>query len=73
MSIPEEWGGAGMDTISYALMLEEVARVDASMAVAFSVTNSVAAMADFQAWHGRADGRNICRSWRAAKCWDRFA
>src|SRR5690349_17784461 len=43
MLIPEDWGGAGLDTISYALMLEEVARVDASMAVALSVTNSVVA------------------------------
>jgi alkylation response protein AidB-like acyl-CoA dehydrogenase len=43
MLIPEEWGGAGLDTISYVLMLEEVARVDASIAVALSVTNSVVA------------------------------
>jgi alkylation response protein AidB-like acyl-CoA dehydrogenase len=43
MLIPEEWGGAALDTISYVLMLEEVARVDASMAVALSVTNSVVA------------------------------
>ena len=43
MLVPEEWGGAGMDTISYVLMLEEVARVDAAMAVALSVTNSVVA------------------------------
>jgi butyryl-CoA dehydrogenase len=42
MLVPEEWGGAGTDTISYALMLEEVARVCASTAVALSVTNSVA-------------------------------
>jgi alkylation response protein AidB-like acyl-CoA dehydrogenase len=43
MLISEEWGGAALDTISYVLMLEEVARVDASMAVALSVTNSVVA------------------------------
>jgi butyryl-CoA dehydrogenase len=43
MLVPEEWGGAGTDTISYVLMLEEVARVDASVAVALSVTNSLAA------------------------------
>ena len=43
MLVPEEWGGAGMDSLSYVLMLEEVARVDASMAVALSVTNSVVA------------------------------
>jgi alkylation response protein AidB-like acyl-CoA dehydrogenase len=43
MLTPEEWGGPGMDTVSYVLMLEEVARVDAAMAVALSVTNSLAA------------------------------
>jgi alkylation response protein AidB-like acyl-CoA dehydrogenase len=43
MLIPEEWGGAGTDTLSYVLMLEEVARVDASVAVTLSVTNSVVA------------------------------
>ena len=32
MLMPEEWGGPGLDTISYVLMLEEVARVDAAMA-----------------------------------------
>jgi len=42
--IPEEWGGAGLDTVSYALMLEEVARTCASTAVTLSVTNSVVAM-----------------------------
>ncbi len=44
MLVPESWGGAGMDTLSYAVMLEEVARVDAAMAVALSVTNSIVAM-----------------------------
>jgi alkylation response protein AidB-like acyl-CoA dehydrogenase len=47
MLISESWGGAGADTISYTLMLEEVARVDAAMAVALSVTNSLAAVAVF--------------------------
>jgi butyryl-CoA dehydrogenase len=40
MLAPEEWGGPGLDTISYVLMLEEVARVDAAMATSLSVTNS---------------------------------
>jgi butyryl-CoA dehydrogenase len=44
MLVPETWGGAGADTISYVLMLEEVARVDAAMAVALSVTNSLATL-----------------------------
>jgi alkylation response protein AidB-like acyl-CoA dehydrogenase len=56
MLIPEECGGAGLDTISYVLMLEEVARVDASMAVALSVTNSVVA---WPLWrHGNDAQRN---------------
>ena len=41
MIIPEEYGGAGFDTVSYALALEEIARADASVAVIVSVTNSV--------------------------------
>jgi butyryl-CoA dehydrogenase len=43
MCIPEPWGGAGMDLLSYIIMLEEVARVCASTAVTLSVTNSVVA------------------------------
>ena len=40
MLVPEEWGGPGLDTVSYALMLEEVARVFTAMSTAISVTNS---------------------------------
>ena len=55
MLIPEEWGGAGIDTVSYAVMLEEVARVCASTAVALSVTNSVAGRADLEVRHRSAE------------------
>jgi butyryl-CoA dehydrogenase len=40
MLVPEEWGGPGLDTVSYVLMLEEVARVFTAMSTAFGVTNS---------------------------------
>src|SRR2546423_1610757 len=40
MLVPEEWGGPGLDTVSYALMLEEVAHVFTAMSTAISVTNS---------------------------------
>jgi butyryl-CoA dehydrogenase len=40
MLVPEEWGGPGLDTVSYVLMLEEAARVDAAMATSLGVTNS---------------------------------
>ncbi|MCL6481100.1 MAG: acyl-CoA dehydrogenase family protein [Firmicutes bacterium] len=43
MLVPEEWGGSGADTVSYVIMLEEVARVCAATAVTLSVTNSVVA------------------------------
>ena len=43
MLVPEEHGGSATDTVTYALMIEEVARVCASTAVTLSVTNSVAA------------------------------
>lgn len=41
MLTPETYGGAGMDTLSYLLAIEELARADASVAVGVSVTNSV--------------------------------
>jgi butyryl-CoA dehydrogenase len=39
--IPEKWGGAGGDTVSYAVAMEEVARVCGSHAVVMSVNNSL--------------------------------
>lgn len=41
MMASEEYGGGGMDTISYVLALEEIAKVDASAAVIMSVNNSL--------------------------------
>ncbi len=40
MLMPEEWGGPGLDTVSYILMLEEVAKVHTAMSTALGVTNS---------------------------------
>ena len=39
--VPEKWNGAGMDTISYTLVIEELSKVDASAGVIVSVTNSL--------------------------------
>jgi alkylation response protein AidB-like acyl-CoA dehydrogenase len=41
VTLPEDLGGAGADAIAYTLALQELARVDASVAVAVSVTNMV--------------------------------
>src|SRR5271157_2821077 len=40
MLTPESYGGAALDTISYVLMLEEVAKVHVAMSTALAVTNS---------------------------------
>src|SRR5947199_6436729 len=40
MLVPEEWGGPGLDTVSYVVMREEVARVFTAMSPALGVTNS---------------------------------
>ena len=39
--IPEEYGGGGMDTVSYCLALEEIARAEAALAAVLSVNNSL--------------------------------
>ena len=41
IAVPEEYGGAGMDCVSYVLVLEEIARACASTAVIMSVQNSL--------------------------------
>jgi butyryl-CoA dehydrogenase len=41
VSLPENYGGAGMDHISYTIVIEEIARVCASTAVILSVQNSL--------------------------------
>ncbi len=41
MMVPPEYGGAGLDTISYVLAMIEVSKVDASVGVIMSVNNSL--------------------------------
>jgi alkylation response protein AidB-like acyl-CoA dehydrogenase len=41
MMVSPDYGGSGLDTISYVLALEEIAKVDASAAVIMSVNNSL--------------------------------
>ncbi len=41
MMVTPEFGGAGMDTISYVLAMEEISKIDASVSVAMSVNNSL--------------------------------
>ncbi|CUS91850.1 Acyl-CoA dehydrogenase [Candidatus Kryptobacter tengchongensis] len=41
MMTSEKYGGAGLDTISYVLAMEEISKVDASVGVIMSVNNSL--------------------------------
>ena len=41
VAIPEEYGGSGMDAISYCIVVEEISRVCASSGVILSVNNSL--------------------------------
>ncbi len=41
IEVPEQYGGAGMDTLAYALALEEVCKADAAHGVIMSVNNSL--------------------------------
>ncbi len=41
MMVSPEYGGAGLDTISYVLAIEEISKVDASVSVCMSVNNSL--------------------------------
>ena len=41
IEIPEEYGGAGMDTLAYVLALEEICKADASHGAIMSVNNSL--------------------------------
>ena len=39
--VPEQWGGAGLDYVSLALALEEIAAGDGAVSTIVSVQNSV--------------------------------
>ncbi|MDP2271154.1 MAG: acyl-CoA dehydrogenase [Archangium sp.] len=41
IAVPEAWGGAGLDNVSYALAMEEISRGCASTGVIMSVNNSL--------------------------------
>jgi len=41
MTIPEEYGGGGTDTLAYAIAIEELARVDSSVAITVAAHHSL--------------------------------
>ncbi|TML95371.1 MAG: acyl-CoA dehydrogenase [Actinobacteria bacterium] len=47
MTIPEEYGGAGTDTIAYAIAVEELTRVDSSVAITMAAHHSLGTLPIF--------------------------
>jgi short/branched chain acyl-CoA dehydrogenase len=41
MTIPEEYGGAGADTVAYAIVVEELTRIDSSVAITLAAHHSL--------------------------------
>ena len=41
MMVSPEWGGSGLDAVSYVIAMEEISKVDASVGVVMSVNNSL--------------------------------
>jgi alkylation response protein AidB-like acyl-CoA dehydrogenase len=41
MMVPEEWGGSGLDTVSYVIAMEEIAAVELATSTIMSVNNSL--------------------------------
>ncbi|HCN04095.1 MAG TPA: acyl-CoA dehydrogenase, partial [Bacteroidetes bacterium] len=41
MMVDPEWGGSGLDALSYVIAMEEISKVDASVGVVMSVNNSL--------------------------------
>lgn len=41
MMVSPEWGGSGLDTLSYVIAMEEISKIDASVGVVMSVNNSL--------------------------------
>ena len=48
MAIPEEWGGVGYDARTIVVVLEEIAKVSAALAIMIAVHNSVGALPVFR-------------------------
>jgi short/branched chain acyl-CoA dehydrogenase len=41
MTIPEEYGGGGADTVAYAIAVEELTRIDSSVAITVAAHHSL--------------------------------
>ena len=60
MTIPEEYGGAGADTLSYAIAVEELTRIDSSVAITVAAHHSLGTLPDLLLRLRGAEARRGC-------------
>ena len=63
--VDPKYGGSGMDTISYVLIMEELSKVDASASVIISVNNSLVCFG-IEAYGSEAQKKNTFQNWLLA-------
>ncbi len=72
MLVPEEYDGLGLDTLTYLVALEEIARVDASVAVMMSVHNSLPTQMILR-WGSAEQKERFLRPMARGECLGAFA
>ena len=60
--VPPEYGGAGLDYLSYGLIVEEIGRGDSAIRTVISVQTSLVCSGDPQVGHRGAEAASTCRS-----------
>ena len=65
---PEEWGGAGLDHVSYAIAIEEISRVCVTTSIIVETHISLATSA-ISTSAAKSRRRSTCRIWPAAESW----
>ena len=66
--VPQEYGGAGLDYISYGIMMQELERGDSGIRSTASVQGSLV-MYPIIRMAARSKRKNTCLNWRVASGW----
>ena len=67
LTFPEEYGGLGVDTITYAVVVEELSRASAGVSVMLTVHNSVGSYPVAMYGSEALKPRPTCRAWPPAR------
>jgi len=66
--VPREYGGAGLDHVTYGLVVEEIGRADSAMRTVISVQTSLVC-SSILAWGTEAQRRPTCRACARVSGW----